>query len=503
LTEKHNQVNIYNMAIYSIRIERHVLGGIIKNPDIFPEIERFVNEHDFYSDVHNTIFCVVRDTLLKKEKIDKVILAQKIINLGITFKDEISIADYIETLSLTQITPKATTEAAQELLKLRVRRGISEVCSGIDGWVKQNGNLSLDEIVTGCDSKYNEIINSYETQDEPHNIFEDLEDVVEERGNNPVDETGFQTSYPEFNRLYGGLRPGNLYAIVARPGQGKSTWISDMALKAAVKNNIEVLVLDTEMYTVDIQFRMVAAISGVPVWYLETGNWRKNADFVEKVREAFKKVKDFKFYHYEVGNKNIDQVCALVRRWYFSKVKRGEPCIIAYDYIKLTGERVGSNWAEHQAIGDKIDKLKKLAEEVNAALITAMQMNRSGERGNNSAAVDDSSAIALSDRLQWFASFVAIFRQKTPDEILEDGQDFGTHKLIPLKTRFQGKDAAGHQDLFRRTLANGTQRFMKNYLNYDVINFDVSERGSLRDVVQRENEQFLVQGGSENDGDIL
>jgi hypothetical protein len=248
---------------------------------------------------------------------------------------------------------------------------------------------------------------------------------------------------------------------------------------------------------------MVAAISGVPVWYLETGNWRKNADFVEKVREAFKKVKDFKFYHYEVGNKNIDQVCALVRRWYFSKVKRGEPCIIAYDYIKLTGERVGSNWAEHQAIGDKIDKLKKLAEEVNAALITAMQMNRSGERGNNSAAVDDSSAIALSDRLQWFASFVAIFRQKTPDEILEDGQDFGTHKLIPLKTRFQGKDAAGHQDLFRRTLANGTQRFMKNYLNYDVINFDVSERGSLRDVVQRENEQFLVQGGSENDGDIL
>ena len=193
----------------------------------------------------------------------------------------------------------------------------------------------------------------------------------------------------------------------------------------------------------------------------------------------------------------------MVRRWYFSKAGRGNPCIIAYDYIKLTGERVGANWAEHQAIGEKIDKLKKLSEEVNAALITAMQMNRFGEQGHNSSAVDDSSAIALSDRLQWFASFVAIFRRKSNDEILEDGEDRGTHKLIPLKTRFQGKDAAGHQDIIRRTLADGTQRFVNNYLNYNVQNFDVTERGSLRDIIEQENEQFFVEGGNDNDGEIL
>lgn len=491
------------MAIYSLRIEKHVLGGLVKNPTIFPEVERFISEYDFYSDVHNTIFCVIRDTLLKKEKIDKVILAQKIVNLGISFKDDISISDYIESLSFTQITPKATIEAAKELLKLRVRREISEGCGEISDWIKQNGNLEVDDIISSCDSKYGEIINNYDIDDEPHDIFSDLEDMVEERGNNPIEEMGFSTTYSEFDRLYGGLRAGNLYAVVARPGQGKSTWINDIALKCAVKNNIQVLVLDTEMYTVDMQFRMIAAISGVPVWYLETGNWRKNAELVEKVRAAFKKVKDYKYYHYEVGNKSIDQICSLVRRWYFSKVERGEPCIIAYDYIKLTGEKVGNNWAEHQAIGEKIDKLKKLSEEVNAALITAMQLNRSGERGVNSAAVDDSSAISLSDRLQWFASFVAIFRRKSNDEIAQDGQDFGTHKLIPLKTRFQGKDAAGHQDLFRRTFEDGTQRFISNYLNYNVDNFLVEERGSLRDVVERENEQFFVEGRNDNDGEIL
>ena len=132
-----------------------------------------------------------------------------------------------------------------------------------------------------------------------------------------------------------------------------------------------------------------------------------------------------------------------------------------------------------------------------------MQLNRSGERGSNSAAVDDSSAISLSDRLQWFASFVAIFRRKTTEEVATDGQEFGTHKLIPLKTRFQGKDAAGHQDIMRRTFGDGTQRFVNNFLNYEVDNFNVSESGSLRDIIARENEQFFVEGGNENDGELL
>ena len=48
-----------------------------------------------------------------------------------------------------------------------------------------------------------------------------------------------------------------------------------------------------------------------------------------------------------------------------------------------------------------------------------------------------------------FASFVGIFRRKTNDEIAMDGEDYGTHKLLPIKTRYQGKDAAGHIDLVR------------------------------------------------------
>jgi hypothetical protein len=79
-----------------------------------------------------------------------------------------------------------------------------------------------------------------------------------------------------------------------------------------------------------------------------------------------------------------------------------------------------------------------------------------------------------------------------------DGNRFGTHKLIPLKTRFQGQDAAGHQDLLRRVTidpVNGQQseRFVNNFLNFRVENFNVKEEGSLQDIIQYEQQSFNIQ----------
>ena len=318
-----------------------------------------------------------------------------------------------------------------------------------------------------------------------------MEDFIEEIGNNPHEETGLATGFKEFNRLYGGLMPGNIYAIVSRPGQGKSTWIQNLALKSSLENDGSTLICDTEMNSDENRFRLMASLSGVPLWHIQTGKWREDEEMTVKVREALKKVKDWKYHHVHVANKPIDQVCSMIRRWYYTKAGRGNPAIVAVDYIKLTGEKVGQNWAEHQAIGEKIDKLKKLAEDLQVPIITAMQLNRTGERGRAYSVVDDASAISLSDRLQWFASFVAIFRRKSLEELAMDGEDFGSHKLIPLKTRWQGKDAAGHQDLFQRREdpndSNSDLIWVPNFLNFDVNNFDIEERGSVADIIRREN----------------
>lgn len=493
------------MSKYSLRTEKHVLGGLINNPEIFPEVERFIDENDFYNDVHKTIFCVVRETLQSNQELDKVILSQKISNLGISFNEDIEIYSYIKNISFTQIKPKAVIESSKQLLSLSVQRSKIEKHKKIISFLDRCGNESLDEIISTEDAIYNDG-REYKLEDEPIDLFVDFEEYIEEKGNNPQS-VGLETPYKEFNRLYGGLRPGEIYAIVSRPGQGKSTVISDLCFKTALINNVPILLLDTEMTSEDVRLRFAAALSDVEMYLIESGKFRKNKELLEKVREAIKRVKENKYayYHCHVGNKNIDQICSIARRWKFSKVGRDNPCILAYDYIKLTGEKVGSNWAEYQAIGEKIDKLKRLAQEINAPLVTAMQLNRSGENFNRRSGniTDDSSAISLSDRLQWFASFVAIFRRKTLDEMAEDGEQFGTHKLIPLKSRFQGEGAPGHMDIIRREMHDGTERWTNNYLSFNVNKFNVEELGSLRTIIEAQEERHNLQDGSSNDGNIL
>jgi hypothetical protein len=126
--------------------------------------------------------------------------------------------------------------------------------------------------------------------------------------------------------------------------------------------------------------------------------------------------------------------------------------------------------------------------------MTAIQLNRTGEntgrQSNN--VVDDGSAVSLSDRLQWFATYLGIFRRKTEDEITLDTPDSGTHKLIEVKARYQGREAAGHQDFILRDFPDGSRKWVRNYLNFDIENFSVVEQGTLRDSIMRQNAQFLV-----------
>ena len=89
--------------IFSHQVEKHTLSGVLKYPQIFPDIDPFITEKDFYQDVHSTIYSVVKQALLNQEKIDKVLIANKIKNLGISFKDEINILKDTSTVFFHQI----------------------------------------------------------------------------------------------------------------------------------------------------------------------------------------------------------------------------------------------------------------------------------------------------------------------------------------------------------------------------------------------------------------
>lgn len=465
--------------VYSQDLEKQVIGGLIKHQEVYPEVSQFISEEDFAYDLNKVLFSIIRGALENRQTIDRVILSSRLKNLGISFRDGVDPSDYVTGLSLVQATPQSLIQAVKDLKTVTCRRNFVEVAENIKKRMVKAGNMSYTDIVTYVDKEIYSKINAWHDATDAVDLFETMEARVEELGNNPVDDMGLQTPYPYYNKRYGGFRNGNVYVFCARPKQGKTSFLDSTAFHMGntMGQKIPTLVLDTEMQTEEIQERILSTISGVPVWYITTGNWRKVPEFVPKIRNAWKLIRENKYsmFHNYVINTPIDQIINKIKRWYYTKVGRGNQAIIVYDYIKITGEAMSEHNKEHQVIGEKVNALKALVgKEVKAPLITACQINRAGVNAQQ----DDASVISLSDRVLWFASQVSIFRRKTADEILEETDQFGTHKLINIESRWQGREAAGHLDYVK----NLDGDMVNNFTNFTVDNFSVKENADAAEM---------------------
>ncbi len=337
-----------------------------------------------------------------------------------------------------------------------------------------------------------------------------MEELIEERGENPIDEFGFSGPHPKLQDMYGSLlRPGNITVIVARSGVGKTQFCIDFVTKASEKYEVPILHFDNgEMSKEELMFRQCASMSGVPVWLLESGNWRNSGkEVVSKVRSVWKTItKKYKhFYYYNIGGFNVDSQISILKRFYYAKVGRNNPLIFSFDYIKTTNEN-SSNKNEWQVVGEMVDKYKKCIQRdimgdsgPCVSMITSVQSNRSGITTNRNATniVDDESIVSLSDRITQFSSHMFILRNKTADE-LQSERGFGTHKLINVKARHLGRDIAGAVNLV--TMNDGTAR--KNFVNLECNNFYITEKGDLRDIINSQDSNSTVEDRNNGTEDI-
>ena len=333
-----------------------------------------------------------------------------------------------------------------------------------------------------------------------------MEELVEYRGDNPLIEFGMMGPHPKLNDMYGSLlRPGNITVVVARSGVGKTQFCMDYSTKVSMKYNVPVLHFDNgEMSKEELVMRQCAALSGVPMHLLESGKWRQaGKTVVDKVRAVWPKIKNLKFYYYNVGGTDVDSMISSLKRFYYSKVGRGNKMVFSFDYIKTSSERM-NNKSEWQVVGEMVDKFKKCVQkeilhdgEPIIPMITSVQSNRYGITNNRNREniVDDESIVSLSDRITQFCSHMFILRSKTADEIELEGERFGTHKLINVKSRHLGNDIAGAVEPVR---INDTLR--KNSINLDFNNFNITERGDLRDIANMldGNHELDTEGSNEN-----
>ncbi len=216
-------------------------------------------------------------------------------------------------------------------------------------------------------------------------------------------------------------------------------------------------------------------------------------------------MKGIKILYQNVAGTPSEEMCSLLKRIYYAEVGRGNPMIFSFDYIKSDFNNMGKA-GDWQLVAKLVHNFKQTIHrelcfdgKPTVAMFTSVQANRAGIIGNKKGdqVIDDESTVSLSDQISQFVSHLFILRHKTIDEIVDEGEQFGTHKLICRAARHLGEDPFGHLNPVE--MPDGSKK--NNFINLEFDNFNVTDRGDLRDIVRYLNHED-VQVKENDNGDI-
>ncbi len=469
--------------IKDLNTERYCIAALLRHKELAADILQFVKESDFCSRLNRSIYGSIIMSFQKGEDISPFSVATRLTNSGQSF-DELdgNLVDFLEELSLIQINHEAGLDNFKQLKKISVRREIFNSGEALKREMESAKNKTIEEILAIADKTYGKTLEVFEKHinSEFHNIYEDIQQVIEDRGNNPVSDYGWMGPFKRINEIYGSLvRPGNITLIGARQNVGKSQFGYFYLTDVSIKNNVDIIWADAgEMSALELQMRAVCSLTGgkVPLHMLEEGSWRKNEETTRLVREVWPKIKSLKCHYLNIAGMSPDEIISAFYRCYLTKIGRGNQFIIHYDYLK-SFEGYGVNLPEWQQMGYMIQKIKNnITTRLPAHFWTSLQLNRSGIINNKTANQIDNteSTFSISDRIIQQASHAFLLRPKTTEELANE-PGLGNMKFFNVKKRHLGKD--WQAAINPVAMPDGTQQ--QNYIMLENRAFVFKEVGDL------------------------
>jgi replicative DNA helicase len=179
------------------------------------------------------------------------------------------------------------------------------------------------------------------------------------------------TPWPDLDHLIGGLRPGAMYVIGARPGSGKSIVGSMLALDMARRGKWASF-SSLEMSRNELNRRWLAQSGRVDLGVLENHRDRIPWDAVNEVSGKLARLPIA-----------VDERCQTtwdVRHHARSVARKGPLGVVVVDYLQLMkSPRSNDRRSRQEQVSDMSREMKLLAREMQAPVVVLCQLNRESE----------------------------------------------------------------------------------------------------------------------------
>jgi replicative DNA helicase len=349
--------------------ERSVLGALLLHSDAVVDVT-FQTPDDFYLPRHQLIYTTILTAYNSRHATDPIVVGEELSRGGRL--DEVGGHALLMDLMEGVITAAGIVYHAEIVREKAIQRRLLETCLDVARRAYDN-ELDAKELLDEAERQIFEIARqdkageAVSIADVLQSTFERIDRLREREGRL----TGLGSDYYDLDDLTGGLQPGELIIIAARPSMGKTTLALNLTERVA-SQGAAVGFFSLEMSNQQVIQNMLCCRAQIDGQAMRRG--RITDQQYKRLQEEAARLYETPIYVDDTPGISITQLRAKCRRL----KQKHDIGIVVVDYLQLMsgGGRFESRQQEISAISRG---LKSIARELSVPVIALSQLNRDVE----------------------------------------------------------------------------------------------------------------------------
>lgn len=242
-----------SLNLYSIETEQALIGSLLIEPSIIPQIVGAVHLEDFHDQRHQAIYTAI---MALGEAADNMTVSTELERRGLTQASggDLYLLDLLSAVPTAINAEQYAKTVADLALRRRVRNNaltsIAKAASDLSQPSDELLDMAQREILKAAGTATQnglkpmlKVLNEFQHQYEAKHAGENI--------------TGIRSGIPTLDEKLRGFRAGRMVTIAGRPGAGKSALMGQIAAHAAMKQNKRVIFFSAEMGEIEVIERIV------------------------------------------------------------------------------------------------------------------------------------------------------------------------------------------------------------------------------------------------------
>ncbi len=351
--------------------EKSVLGSMLLSADaVLLAMERLYKA-DFYFNVHQEIFDVMRGLHFAGKPVDLVTCESEL-----SRRNTLSVVGGLDALiDLSRFVPATANVGAY--IDIVAENSTLRRLIDASGEIMQESydvKMSVPAILDAAEKRIYDITMQKSGNPVEHiqPVLVDAYEKLEYYARNKGGVTGVASGYAQLDRMTTGFGPGQLILIAARPSMGKSALALNIAQSAAVRDQKTVAIFSLEMGREDLVMRMLC--SGALVDMQKARQGTLSDDDWMKISEEMAHLSSCAMYIDDTAGISVAELRSRCRRL---QMEKGLDMIVI-DYLQLmSGSGSSTSMGSRQLEVSEISRgLKALALELKVPVIALSQLSR-------------------------------------------------------------------------------------------------------------------------------